>query len=121
MMVNLCSKAGIKGFKTNHSLRATTASRLYHNGIDEQLIMERTGHRSLDGVRSYKKTNEDQQIDISRTLQKSISTATKTSTEEIKNKDNLAINHSKNDQKASIQSGLQLLNCSHINIIFGNN
>ena len=51
----------------------------------------RTGHRRLDGVRSYKRTDEDQQIDISRTLQKSTSTATKTSTEEIKNKDNLAI------------------------------
>ena len=85
MMANLCSKAGIKGFKTNNSLRTTTASRLYHNGIDEQLIMERTGHRRLDGVRSYKRTNEDQKIDISRTLQKSTSTATKTSTEEIEN------------------------------------
>ena len=51
----------------------------------------RTGHRRLDGVRSYKRTDEDQQIDISRTLQKSTSTATKISTEEIKNKDNLAI------------------------------
>ena len=65
--------------------------------------MDRTGHRSLDGVQLYKRTNEDQQIDISRTLQKSTSTATKT-TEEIENKDNLALNHSKNDQKASILS-----------------
>ena len=38
--------------------------------------MERTGHRSLDGVRSYTRTNKDQQIDISRTFQKSTSTAT---------------------------------------------
>ena len=120
MIANLCSKAGIKGFKTNHSLRATTASRLYHNGIDEQLIMERTGHRSLDSVQLYKRTNEEQQIAISRTLQKSTSTATKTSTEEIKNKENVAITHLKNDQKASILSGLQLHNCSHINIVFGN-
>ena len=77
MIANLCSKAVIKGFKTSHSLRATTASRLYHNGIDKQLIMERTGHRSLDGVRLYKRTNEEQQIAISRTLQKSTPTATK--------------------------------------------
>ena len=95
MIANLCSKAVIKGFKTSHSLRATTASRLYHNGIDKQLIMERTGHRSLDGVRLYKRTNEEQQIAISRTLQKSTSTATKTSTEEIENKENVALTHLK--------------------------
>ena len=34
--------AGIPGFKTNHSLRATATSRLYHCGVDEQLIMECT-------------------------------------------------------------------------------
>lgn len=34
--------AGIQGFKTNHSLKSTTASRLYQAGVDEQLVMERT-------------------------------------------------------------------------------
>ena len=48
-------------YKTNHSLRATTATRLLHAGVDEQLIMERTGHRSTDGVRSYKRTSIEQQ------------------------------------------------------------
>ena len=71
MMSNMCSKAGIAGYKTNHSLRATAASRLYHKGIDEQLIMERTGHRSLEGVRSYKRTEEQQQIAVSNVLQQS--------------------------------------------------
>lgn len=47
---DMCNAAGISGYKTNHSLRATTATRLYQAGVDEQLIMERTGHRSLDGV-----------------------------------------------------------------------
>ena len=50
----LCEKAGIVGYKTNHSLRVTTATRLFQNGTDEQLFMERTGHRSTDGVRAYK-------------------------------------------------------------------
>ena len=40
--------AGIEGFKINHSLRATTATQLYQSGVDEQLVMERMGHRSLD-------------------------------------------------------------------------
>ena len=60
----LCKLAGIKGFKTNHSLRVTNATRLYSSGTDEQLIMERTGHRSTDGVRPYKRTSEEQQIAI---------------------------------------------------------
>lgn len=53
----MCSACGITGNKTNHSLRATCATRLYENGVDEQIIMERTGHRSTKGVRSYKRTS----------------------------------------------------------------
>ena len=56
-VARLCSMAGITGFRTNHSLRSTTATRLYQAGVDEQLIMETTGHRSLEGVRSYKRTS----------------------------------------------------------------
>ena len=59
-VARLCSAAGIQGFRTNHSLCATAATRLYQAGVDEQLIMETTGHRSLEGVRSYKRTSEDQ-------------------------------------------------------------
>lgn len=54
---NMCSECGIVGHKTNHSLRATCATRLYEKGVDEQVIMERTGHRSTKGVRSYKRTS----------------------------------------------------------------
>ena len=61
----MCEKANIPGYKTNHSLRATTATRLYVEGIDEQLVMERTGHRSIEGVRSYKRTSSEQQENIS--------------------------------------------------------
>ena len=59
-VARMCKAAGIKGFKTNHSLRATATSRLYRSGVDEQLVMERTGHRSIEGVRSYKRTSETQ-------------------------------------------------------------
>lgn len=65
MVREMCKAAEIEGFKTNHSLRATTATRLYQAGVDEQLIMERTGHRSLDGVRSYKRTSQEQQATLS--------------------------------------------------------
>ena len=52
---DMCSKAGFPGFFTNHSLRSTAATKMYRSDIDEQLIMEITGHRSL-AVRSYKRT-----------------------------------------------------------------
>ena len=64
----LCVKAGISGYKTNHSLRVTTATRLFHSGLDEQLIMERTGHRSSDGVRAYKRSCVEKQAVVSQVL-----------------------------------------------------
>ena len=52
---SMCAKAGLKGKFTNHSLRATSASRMYENDIPEQVIKEITGHRS-ECVRTYKRT-----------------------------------------------------------------
>ena len=66
----LCKVVGIPGFKTNHSLRAMAATRLYHSETDEQLIKSVTGHKSADGVRSYKRTSEDQFRRVSDILQK---------------------------------------------------
>ena len=59
-VARLCKLAGIEGYKTNHFLRATATSRLYQSGVDEQLVMERTGHWSLEGVCSYKWTSDAQ-------------------------------------------------------------
>ena len=64
----LCEKGGVGGFKTNHYLRVTTATRLYQSGADEQLIMERTGHRSIDGVRAYKRSCPEQAQQLSKVL-----------------------------------------------------
>ena len=61
----MCQDGGIEGYKTNHSLRATAATRLYSSGIDQQLVIERTGHRSLEGIRSYKRTSADQKEAVS--------------------------------------------------------
>ena len=49
----------IPGFSTNHSLRTTAATRLFDAGVDKQLIMKRTGHRSVAGVRSYKRVTDN--------------------------------------------------------------
>ena len=61
----MCKSAGIKGYNTNYSLRATAATPLYSPGVDEQLVMERTGHRSTKGIRLYKWTSSEQQEAIS--------------------------------------------------------
>ena len=44
---------------TNHSLRATVATLLYRENIDEQFISFITKHRSLNGLRCYKRTHAD--------------------------------------------------------------
>ena len=50
---------------TNHSLRTTTASRLYTLGVDEQLIMKRTGHSTVAGICSYKQIMIEQKERVS--------------------------------------------------------
>ena len=47
------SKAGFDGQFTNHPLRQHCATKLYDNGVAEQVIQETTGHRSVDNVRAY--------------------------------------------------------------------
>ena len=64
----MCQQAGIDGNKTNHSLRATGATQLYESGVPEKLIQERTGHRSLEALRMYERTNENQHKAVSSIL-----------------------------------------------------
>ncbi len=54
-MKSLCSKVGLSGKFTNHSLRVSAATRLYQKGMDEQTIKQFTGHKS-DSVRFYKRS-----------------------------------------------------------------
>ena len=63
----MCAEAGLRGNYSNHSGKRTCATSLYHCGVDEQLIMERTGHRS-DAVRKYKQTSSVQQSEVSKLL-----------------------------------------------------
>lgn len=57
-VARICKQAGLDGHRTNHSLRATAATRLYEAGMEEQLVSEITGHRS-ECVREYKRTTEE--------------------------------------------------------------
>ena len=71
----MCEQAGIPGYRTNHSLRATAATRLHQSGcVEEQEIMQRTGHRSIEAVRSYKQTSSEQLEQVSDILNNDKST-----------------------------------------------
>ena len=45
---------------SNHSLIATGISWLYENRVPEKVIMERSGHLSMSGIRSYEHTTVEQ-------------------------------------------------------------
>ena len=64
MVKKMCEAIGVEG-KTNHSLRATGASRLFERNVPEKLIQERTGHKSTDALRQYERTSTSQQKDVS--------------------------------------------------------
>ena len=63
----MAKRISLEGRVTNHSLRATAASRLYQSNLDEQLVMERTGHHST-AVCSYKCTSSEQLQNVSEIL-----------------------------------------------------
>ena len=51
--------------KTNHSLWATGATRLFEANVPEKLIQERTGHCSIDALQMYERTSVTQQKEAS--------------------------------------------------------
>ncbi len=108
----MCKECGIQGYKTNHSLRATAVSRLYSSGVDKQLVMERTGHRSAEGVRSYKRTSMTQKQEVSDILNtgKKIKTNTIHETSAVTNASN----------QSSRSGTFNFHDCIHVNIIFNN-
>ena len=57
VVTDMMKEAGYEGHYSNHSLRASLATRLYDAEVDEQLIMSRTGHSSTEGVRAYKRAS----------------------------------------------------------------
>ena len=64
----MCKEAGIEGRKTGHSGKVTCATTLYRQDFSDQLIKERTGHRSLEALHKYKRTGPDQQYKVSMAL-----------------------------------------------------
>lgn len=73
MMKNIFMKAGMEVDNiSNHSLRATSITRMYNASLPEKLIMERSGHLSKEGLRTYEHTSETQHLSVCQVLSKSI-------------------------------------------------
>ena len=129
-IANMCKECGIQGYKTNYSLRATAATRLYMSGIDEQLVMERTGHRSTEGIRSYKHTTMEQKEVVSDVLSttkrqcKQVAVREKPAENEASNTDIMtSSNHYSNNTNLSLPTTLSksgafyFSSCTNVNII----
>ena len=69
MLKNMCSQAEIDTtLKPNHSLRATSISRLYNASVPEKTIMEKSSHLSTEGVRLYEHISIQQKQEVCTTL-----------------------------------------------------
>ena len=68
MIATMMARISRSGYYTNHSLRATAATRLYERGYDNQAISSVTGHGTTaveeykrltaEKVRNYKQQSE---------------------------------------------------------------
>ena len=76
LLKKMTDDAGFVGNFTCYSLRATLASRMYEQGLDEQLIQEQTGHTS-SAVRNYKRTSDTLKRKVSSAVQSDVSKVVK--------------------------------------------
>ncbi len=67
VLSGICAHAGLKGKCTNHTLKATAATRMYDKGVNKQLIQEHLGNSS-EAVQNYKWTSTDQNVKVSEIL-----------------------------------------------------
>ena len=61
MLPELSRRSGVGVHYTNHSLRATSITRMFNNGIPEKVIAETSGHKSAKALRCYEHTSSAQQ------------------------------------------------------------
>ena len=68
MIKTIMSEAGVEGYYSNYSLRATSVGRLFQNDVDDKLIKGVTGHRS-DALQGYKRESKEQLLKVSKIVQ----------------------------------------------------
>ena len=64
----LSLEAGCDVKYTNHSLRATSATRMFSVGVPEKLIADKIGHHSLKSLRAYERTQSSMEKAIDRVI-----------------------------------------------------
>ena len=69
IVANLCKEADIKGYKTNHSLRAMTCSLGLSRGVPDKLIMGCTGHKNMSSLHTYQRVSVKEKELVSDILQ----------------------------------------------------
>jgi hypothetical protein len=69
MMKSISKKANLAESFSNHSLRAYGATEMFNHGVEEKIIQQRTGHRSLEGLWKYEQTSLQQHLCVSTILQ----------------------------------------------------
>ena len=52
----LFATSGLEGLYTNHSLRATSITRMFKADVPEKIIAEKSGHKSLKSLCMYERT-----------------------------------------------------------------
>jgi len=75
----ICKEANLEGNFSNHSGRVTAITRMYEAGLPEKEIMKRSGHRSIEGVRTYQREDPNEIVRVSGVLSSSSSTITEQS------------------------------------------
>ena len=68
MMKEMAKEAGLPNQYTNHSLRAYGTTEMFRKGVPEAIIKQRTGHRSLEGLRKYERVTKEQEMAVSNIL-----------------------------------------------------
>ena len=67
-MKSICEKGGLEGQFRKHDGKRTCATQLYRADVEEQEIMQITGHRSTTAIRKYKRSNDEISAKVSRVL-----------------------------------------------------
>ena len=60
MMKRLSNQAHLSRQYTNHSVRATCITKLSEKGVQENIIMATSGHKSVESLKAYNRTTEVQ-------------------------------------------------------------
>ena len=98
ILPKMSEMAGTSSRYTNHSLRATATTRLYHAEVSEKIIQDTSGHRSLYGSRVYERTTTEQEKNVMKIIA-SVDTNIEGSNEEQHCEKKIAIDQGKENEK----------------------